>query len=289
MTKTTRHACRLLAAWLAGWLLTLAPAWAQGSAVAMVTDLQGRASLSSGGRNAEAAMLANIDAGAQAQVAAGATLVVLYLADGSEYQFKGPAQVQFRADRPEVLSGAPAVRRGAPAGTSLRLKPAGVSQGAIVMRSLGNVRIRLTSGNGTLVLDTQPELAWAPPQPDLRYSLDIADDGGRTVHKAEVEGTSLRVPASAGLREGASYTWEVSARAPDGRRFSARGEFGVAPASLREQVAAARAQADASVSSQVALALWLDQQELRDDGRRIWRELARQRPEEAGLKALAER
>ena len=102
MTKTTRTR-RLLGAWLAGWLLTLAPPGAQGQAVAMVTDLGPRQPEQRGGRNAEAAMLANIDAGARRpRVAAGATLVdALPGRRQSEYQFSGPAQVQFRADRPE--------------------------------------------------------------------------------------------------------------------------------------------------------------------------------------------
>jgi hypothetical protein len=273
---------------LCGGLL-LWPLLAQASGVAVVTDLQGRSTITTAGRSADAGILSDIQAGSQAQLPANASLVVLYLADGSEYQIKGPAQVVFRADRPEVSQGAPAVRRPAPAAGNLRIKTTGVSQGAIVMRSLGSTRILLLAGNGTLVLDAQPELGWMPPAPDLRYSLDIADDTGRSLLTAEVAATSLQVPAGLGLREGSTYTWEVSARGPDGRKYSGRGEFGVATAPLRSQVTTARGQADAAMSSQVALALWLEQQELRDEARRVWRELARQRPDEARLRAMAER
>lgn len=281
--------CCRIALWLALLVLPFHLAMAQGKGVALITDLQGRATLASAGRSLDAAMLANLEAGTQAQLAAGSTLVVLYLADGSEYQIVGPAQVQFRADRPEVSAGAPAVRRVAPSVLQVRVKPNSVSQGAIVMRGLGSVRIRLLEGSGTLVLDAQPELAWAAPLPGLRYSLDIADDAGRSLYKTELGETRMRVPAGIGLREGATYTWEVSALAPDGRRYSGRGEFAVTGASLREQVAAARRQVDSTVSGQVAFAWWLDQHELRDEARRLWRELARQRPEEVGLRALAER
>ena len=136
----------------------------------------------------------------------GSTLVVLYLADGSEYQFKGPAQMHFRANRPEVSSGAPVLRRSAPSALQVRVDPGGVSQAAIVMRSLGGVRTRPLDGSATLVLDVQPELAWVAPLPDLRSSLDIADDAGRTLHKVELGDTRTRLPASVGLREGATYT-----------------------------------------------------------------------------------
>lgn len=269
--------------------LTLVPLLSQATAMAVVTDFQGRSTITTAGRSVDAAILSDIQPGAQAQLAANASLVVLYLADGSEYQIKGPAQVLFRADRPEVSQGAPAVRRPAPAAGSLRIKAAAVGQGAIVMRSLGSTRIRLVSGNGTLVLDAQPELSWVAPAPDLRYSLDVADDMGRSLLTAEVAATAFQLPAALGLRDGSTYTWEVSGRGPDGRKYSGRGEFGVATAPLRLQVSAAKGLADAVMSSQVALALWLEQQELRDEARKVWRELARQRPNEAQLKAMAER
>lgn len=81
----------------------------------------------------------------------------------------------------------------------------------------------------------------------------------------------------------------MSGRAPDGRKYIGRGEFGVASVPLRAQVTAAKGHTDASISSQVALALWLERQELRDEARKVWRELARQRPEQAQLKTMAER
>ena len=268
------------------WLCA-GPAMATG--IAIVTDLQGRITITTAGRSLDAGILSEVEAGALAQLQTNASLVVLYLSDGSEYQIKGPAQVVFRAERPEVTSGAAAVRKPAPAAGTLRIKPAGVGQGAIVMRSLGSTRIRMLSGNGTLVLDAQPELRWAPPAPDLRYSLDVADDSGRSLHATEVTGTAYKLPGSLNLREGSTYTWEVSARGPDGRRYSSRGEFALAGATLRTQAAEARAQAGTGVSAQVALALWLEQQELRDEARRLWRELSQQRPDEIQLRTMAER
>ena len=261
-----------------------------GAPVAMVTDLQGKAVISTGGRTAEATMLSDIDAGAQAQLQANTTMVVLYLGDGTEYLLKGPATVVFGAAQPEVINGAPALKRTAPPGGSLRIKPTGMGQGALVMRSsLGTPRIRLLSANGTRVLDTQPELRWQEPQPGLRYSVEIADETGRSLYEAQAEGPSFTLPASLQLKDGMAYTWEVAARLPDGRKYASKGEFSIASAELRAQTAAARALAQGSVPSLVTFAIWLDQMELRDEARKVWRVLAAQRPDDPQIRAMAQR
>lgn len=270
-------------------MAVLAPRCALANPVALITDVQGSATLTVGGRSADASILADIEPGTQLQLPANSTLVVVYLADGGEYLLQGPAQVVFRADRPEVVRGAPAVRRAAVAGGGTRLRPGGLGQGAIVMRSLVNLRIRLLSASNTLLLESQPELRWVAAEPGLRYSITIADDTGRSLYQGEVEGTSFTLPASLQLRDGVAYGWQVSARAPDGRAFTGRGEFGLANAQLRAQVEAARGQVDSAVSSQVALALWLEQQELRDEARKLWRALSVQRPQEQHIRAMAER
>lgn len=270
-------------------LLVFAASVALAAPVAIVTDVQGRAALIAAGRSANAGILADIEPGTQLQLQADSHVVVLYLADGSEYLLQGPAQVTFRADRPEISTGAPAVRRAAPAGLGPKLRSDGLQQGAIVLRSLGSLPIRLLSANSTLLLEARPELRWAAPESGLRYRVDIGDDNGRSLYQADVDGNSFIVPANLALREGASYAWHVSARGPDGRSYAGRGSFTVAGAALRAQVDAARRETGSAMSSQVAFALWLEQQELRDEARKLWQMLAAQRPLEPHLREMAER
>ena len=89
------------------------------------------------------------------------------------------------------------------------------------------------------------------------------------------------------LREGVGYTWEVSARAPDNRRYVSAGDFSLASAELRAQAEALRPPAGSPVSQRVAFATWLEQMELRDEARKYWRTLSAERPEDDKLKALA--
>ena len=89
-------------------LLLAISAWsvtAQGADVAMVTDLQGRATAAREGQVRDLGILAALDAGTVVQLSAGATLVVLYLAAGEEYVFTGPATIALRVGRPETQTG----------------------------------------------------------------------------------------------------------------------------------------------------------------------------------------
>src|SRR5687767_9143337 len=75
------------------------PAWPQG--IAIVTDVSGKVV-----GPAPLSILSEISADARGQLEPGARLVALYLKSGDEYTQAGPAQVQFRAAGPDVLSGA---------------------------------------------------------------------------------------------------------------------------------------------------------------------------------------
>ena len=268
------------------------PAGVQSAGIAMVTDLQGKASLTADGRARDVTILAELDAGAQVQLAAGATLVALYLDAGDEYTFKGPAAIVFKAAQPDVTSGAKPVKRGSSlgkGGNAIRIKPVGVAQGAMVMRGFRTgARIQLLSLNKTRTLETQPEFRWQPLEPGVKYQIEITDDTGRTIQEAQLETSAYKLPAGVPLKDGVSYSWEVSARLADGRKYSSSADFAVAPADVRAQAEALRPAAAAPLASRVAYAAWLDQMELKDEARKYWKAAAAERPEDPRLKSLAE-
>jgi hypothetical protein len=269
------------------------PALVHGAGVAMVTDLQGKATVSSDGRSLDATILAELPAGAQVELRAGATLVALYLDAGDEYVFKGPATIVFRPAQPEVLSGEKPEKRGPPlskGGKDIRIKPVGMAQAAIVMRGVhANARLQLLNLHQTRTLEVRPEFRWLELQPGLKYDFKLNDDTGRTLFETQLGATSFKLPADLQLKEGVPYTWEVSGRLPDGRKYSSSADFAVAPADLRARAETLRPAASAPLSSRVAYAAWLDQMELKDEARKYWRAASAERPEDPRLKALAER
>jgi hypothetical protein len=269
------------------------PSVARGAAVAMVTDLQGKATSSSDGRAANVTILAEMQAGAQVQLDPGATLVALYLDAGDEYVFRGPATIMFRPAQPEVLGGEKPEKRSLALGKGakdIRIKPVGMAQAAIVMRgSHANARLQLLDLHQTRTLETHPEFRWQELQPVLKYGFKLSDDSGQTVLETQVAATSFKLPQSVRLQDGAAYTWEVSARLPDGRKYSSSADFVIASADLRAQAETLRPAASAPLSRRVAYAAWLDQTELKDEARKYWQAASAERPEDPRLKALGDR
>jgi len=265
---------------------------AHAAGVAMVTDLQGKATLSSGGTTRDLTICAELDTGARVQLGAGARLVLLYLDAGDEYVFKGPSTIEFKPGAPEVPSGAQPEKRSlslGKGGKDVRIKQVGITQGAMVMRSVRPVaRIQLLTLNKTRTLDNSPEFRWSALQAGLKYGFELSDETGRTVFETKVDAISLRLPASVQIREGVPYTWEVTARLPDGRKYASSADFAIAGADLRAQAESLRPPASAPLSTRIAYAAWLNGAELKDEARKYWKETAAERPDDARLKALAE-
>lgn len=277
-----------LAAVAATTALSLTAAFAQAQSVAMVIDLSGKATAAG---KAEITILSEIAAEDRLQLEPGARLTAIYLKSGDEYTFTGPAQIQFRANEPQVVSGAKPQKRASPlrkGGKDVTIKPVSVTQAAFVMRSgRPTARIKLLTLSGTKTLDASPEFRWQEIEPGVKYRLELTDDTGKSLYETDVAGSSLKVPASIQLREGVGYTWELSARLGDGRRYVSAGDFSIAPADVRAQAEVLRPGRAAPVSERVAFAAWLEQMELRDEARKYWRALAQERPDDAKLRALA--
>jgi hypothetical protein len=258
---------------------------------AMVTDVAGGVTVQSGPTKGAITMLSEIGAGTRLQLAGSAQLVVLYLGSGDEYTMSGPAVIEFRATDPVAVSGAAPVKRANPlakGNAAVRIKPVGVAQGAIVMRSARPAdRMRLLNLSATRILETAPEFRWQALEPGVKYQFELIDDTGRTLHEAQSDAASYRLPAGMVLKEGITYTWEVSARLGDGRKFNSSGDFTVAPAALRKEAEALRPAQSDPISTRVAYAAWLDQMELKDEAKKYWRAIAAERPEDTRLKTLA--
>ena len=276
--------------WIFVFAFALLSVAAHAAPVAMVSDLQGKGALVASGGRTPLAMLAELDANSQVELDAGARMVALYLDGSGEYVLTGPALVAFRAREPQALKGAAPQKRsvlGGKAGNDVRLKPVGAVQGALVMRSAGpRGRIRLVNPSGTRTLEAAPEFRWQFEATNATYRFELLDDTGNVLYETDVQGTSVKLPATVKLAENVPYTWTVSTRMSDGRKYSSTSDFSIAPAAVRKQVDALRTQS-ASVSDRVAFAAWLEQLELRDEARKVWRTLAAERPDDRRLEALA--
>ena len=108
----------------------------------------------------------------------------------------------------------------------------------------------------------------------------------RLLLETPVGGTALKLPPQVTLKEGASYTWEIAARLPDGRKYSSAGDFAIATSDLRARVESLRPRKDSPLSERVAFTAWLEQLELKEEARKYWKDLAAERPEDVTLKLI---
>jgi len=266
-------------------LCVLAAGSVRAQNVAIVTDLSGKVA-----GQGPVTILSEIPADARLKMETGSRMVVVYVKSGDEYTLTGPAQVQFRATQPEVTGGAKPQKKANPLGTGsgVTIRPLSVAQGAFVMRSgRPTARIKLLTLSGTKTLDASPEFRWQEMEAGTKYRFELTDDTGKSLYEGEIAGSAFRLPAAVELREGVAYTWELSARLADGRRYVSAGDFSIADTGVRRQAQSLRPAAGAPVSQRVAYSAWLEQVELRDEARKYWKALAAERPDDAKLKQLA--
>ena len=236
------------------------------------------------------ALLTEIESDVQVQLDDKARLAVLYFASGEEFALRGPALIQFKAAAPEALSGNPPEKRagGNKGDPGLRIKPGGVTQAAVRMRtSVEGPKLRLLRLSDTVTLETHPKFRWTKLEPELEYRFELTDDTGRILYEAKATGRSLKLPASVELKPNTLYTWELSTRLRNGTKYNSAGDFTLATPELREQVERMRPAEEATVSELVAFALWLEQVDLKDEARKYWGKARAQRPDDSRLKALS--
>ena len=253
---------------------------------ALVTDLQGPAARSGGGR---LAILAELGNGARLELDPGARVTVAHLAIGRQFDIDGPGAFVVTTAGVESTSGGRVTARPplAAAYRDVRLRPARIAQASISMRGSGDdVSLRLVSPVSTWILEARPSFHWQPIPGIASYRFQLTDTTGRVLYEASTRDSSTTLPETVALVTGETYAWQVDAKLPDGRAADGWSEFGIAGADRRDRVAATRPGPGAPFGDRVLFALLLDDIGLREDARIVWDELARERPADPRLQTL---
>jgi hypothetical protein len=269
-------------------LLTAPLAASDGDSVALITDLQGEARLVDAKAPA-LSILSELRSGSALRLAAGARASLIYLESGQEFTLAGPAEVSIGDSAPAAITGAPPSARGVALarGGGVRIKPVSVTQASIVMRAVNAPqKLRLLGLAGGQTLSAAPRFAWQAPVQGLEYRFELFDATGQSLHSATTRETALDLPATVALVPGVNYSWLVSGRL-DGKSWSNAGDFTVADDTLRARAEALRPADDALMSERVVYAAWLEQNQLRDEARAWWKQMASERDQDPALKVLA--
>lgn len=271
-------------------LLLLPVAVVASEPVAMVTDLQGKVTTTGEGAARDLELMSELVTGNLVQVGPGGSVTLVFFASGNESKLAGPARARVSGAGLENVSGRPAEERtlvqAASAGQRVALAP--LSQAGLVMRSgRSTSRIRILSPLGTRTWSPRPGFRWQPVPGAPAYRFQLFDDAGETLHERELTSTHYTLPDTIPLQPGEPYTWEIEARLDNGRKYSNWADFEVADDELRRYVDAARPVAGAAKSELIVFAMILEQLQLRDEARAVWRQVSEMEPDNRRIRELA--
>ncbi len=262
-------------------------------AVAMVTDLQGKVTVSAGGKQHPGEILAYLKPGEELLLAEGAGLTLVYFQSGKEHLYSGPVQIRLEAEQPLLLSGSEGKSRDLAIVKETGLKPArnrGYAQAAIVLRGTGKKKkIRLLGPKNTKVLQTQPLFRWQPLAANLQYRFVLSDDSGQSIIETLVNDTTFRVPHELRLQDDAWYTWQVETRLASGKVFSSSADFSLLAQTERSKVMGLQPAESVPFAERVLFASVLEQMGLHEEARLWWTKLAVERPDAEAIKARVAR
>lgn len=253
---------------------------------AIVTDIQGRATLLRGAQLVPVALLTEIGDDEVVELAGAARLVLIHYWPGHEYTLNGPGRVRVGYGSIETLAGAPPERREARAG--VRVNPSGLVQAGVQMRGLAQPPIRLVHPVGVRLLETPADFRWQAQEPFAEYNFSLSADNGAVLYEVRSREGRVVLPASVRLAAGGRYAWRVTANNNQGQERSAIAGFTTASVELAEQVRRLRPPEPAAVAELVAYALWLRQERLQGEAERYWRLVQGQRPGDPGLAGMIE-
>lgn len=267
--------------WLAGFLAT---GVVLAEPVAMVTDVSGGVSTLKNGQAKKVMLLSYLEPNTIIQLDANAHLTATFFAKPVEYRFTGPVRLTVEQDRILAEDGKAETHTVSLQKTSAAKKftvaqRESVTQAAFEMRAV-RPGLRLDDpvdtsliGGGTL------DFSWDGPRPREGYQLSLYDTHNKLLHQVSLNSNSWT--SSAGLlKAGNTYEWEIKAALENGEVLTARGNFSVADNATTKSIQAQSPQAGSSFSERVLYAVFLEEKGFKYDARRLWRELAKERPDD---------
>jgi hypothetical protein len=276
----------------ASCLCTLFPlsAAAQNGTAGMVLDLQGPpVQVTQGGGTGKLQLLANLTPPARIEVPAGARVSLTVYATRSVYRLSGPSVADISKDGISVVRGQP------PEVKPLGEKMIAASQtdalvaGAYRMRgTVVKPAVVLTSPQpGTVLLDTRPRFSWQAAE-RATYALTLQADTGGFSYQTTVSDSGWALPAGIHLEHGKSYTWKITYISPGaGQTQGASGGFSIASKAESEQLNELRPADSDAIEDWVFYAALLQQRQLREEARSVWRLILSRRPDLQGAAELA--
>jgi hypothetical protein len=252
----------------------------------MVTDLTGKVWAVAGATRKPLSILAYLEQGTIIEIEAGGRISITYFNPPDEYVFSAAAQFQMMPKAPRMISGAaPTVKRlnSMAADAALQERSSGRrTQAAIRMRSVGSVSG--LSPNMTTLRTAPTRLSWTALPNVSAYRVKMFDAGGAVLLQEETRAQAEWVlPAGIKLEPGKEYAWEVEATLASGSVIAGRGRFNLLAADLAKRLNDESPVGEATFAQRLRHAMTLESLGVSEEANALWKELARERPDEPML------
>jgi hypothetical protein len=267
------------------WLTGLLAAGAvMAEPVAMVTDVGGVISALENGKARKIVLLSYLEPGTTLQLDSNAQLTATFFSKPVEYRFVGPAKLTVEQNRIVAGDGktethAVSLQKTSAAKKFTVAQRESVTQAVFEMRG-GRPGVLLNDPVDTNLIDGDaPGFSWDGPRPVGGYRLSLYGSQNQLLHQVSLTSKSW-TPAAGLLKAGNAYAWEIKAVLANGEVLTAKGNFSVTDSTTAKSIQAQTPQADSSFSERVLYAVFLEENGFKYDARRLWKELAKERPDD---------
>jgi len=251
----------------------------------MVTDVGGGVSTLENGKAKKVELLSYLEPNMTLQLDSKAHLSITFFSKPVEYRFTGPAKLTVEQDR--ILAGdgkaeahTVSLQKSSSAKKFTVAQRESVTQAAFEMRAAGRPGLHLEDPVDTsLISGDALNFSWDGPRPVGGYQFSLYDNHSHLLQQASVT-TKSWSPSAGLLKAGNAYEWEIRVALENGEVLTARGNFNVADSATAASMQAQSPQADASFSDRVLYAVSLEDKGFKYDARRLWGELAKERPDD---------
>jgi hypothetical protein len=252
---------------------------ADNAVAGMVLDLQGTGQIADNGKTSKLQLLAYLKPQMQLSLDAGSKASVSLYATKSVYQLTGPAVVEIEADKLVVKQGQPPVVKSKSQKLVAATETVNLVPGAVRMREMPPRVLLLIPQNGGVILDNRPAFKWDALEA-ATYEVTVLEAAGRTVAQSKTADSGWQLPENQQLANGKTYRWTVAYTSPrDNKTYRATGEFSVIEKSAAAELAALKPAEDGATEDWVLYALVLQNRNMNDEARNVWRRIAAKRPD----------
>ena len=265
--------------------------------VALVMDFQGTGHMLVDRVSNRLSLLAELNTGSEVKLDPGSRLVLVTLGTGEEIQVEGPAA--FRLDKLGHPVGKLQMRIKRVQALRMpgRLRPGGLAQASVVMREVEDSsvsrdrqapllpRLALQSPPSAATLLAQPRFSWSS-LPGASWTFTLSDAAGRTCLRMEGSTSEAKLPAGESLKAGASYTWQLTGRMPDGTSREGTGHLRRLAAEEAAVLRQAQVPPGAPFARRLLYASLLEKAGMHAEACEVWAGLLRERPGQPVLLAL---